>query len=100
MAHPEKHNNSEEQASGPEAENNNAGPGRNPELGIAADPTAHATNEEIGQDPTEGLHTVGLIDKPRGALGKTDVNLGQDTPVGGGEASGRNVETSEKDEAA
>lgn len=82
----------------PEAENSR--PNDRPTLGNAADPTGQKANEAEAAtipDPTSELHTVGIVEEPRGALGKTDVNLGQDTPVGGGEASGRNIN---EDEAA
>ncbi len=82
---------------------NDNGPIDNPPLGNAADPTASVADdkavnpwsvrpEDRDRVPSiDELHTVGMPDQePRGALGKTDPNLGQDTPLGGGEAEGRN----------
>ncbi len=85
------------------ASSNDNEPRNNPQLGNAADPTASVADENAvnpwsvrpedrDRVPNiDELHTVGLPDQERrGALGKTDPNLGQDTPLGGGEAEGRN----------
>ena len=60
--------------------------------GNAQDPVVKPAGLGNEADPTEGLHTVGAGEN-KGALGKTDVNLGQDSPVGGADAEGRDPET-------